>query len=72
MAWEGARTFVSAATTDACRWLGAALGHHLGNTCRPRLRETRLRLRAATDAAHAGTASRLPRPRPRRSACPDR
>ncbi|MEU1392495.1 MULTISPECIES: hypothetical protein [unclassified Nonomuraea] len=47
VAWEGARTFVSAATTDAYRWLARRLG--LIHQCRPG--ETRLT---------TGTASRLP------------
>ncbi|MEU1724404.1 hypothetical protein ACNF49_33310 [Actinomadura sp. ATCC 39365] len=47
VAWEGARTFVSAATTDACRWPG----RRLGTTYRCRPGETR---------PTTGTASRLP------------
>ncbi|MEV4573479.1 hypothetical protein AB0K16_09455 [Nonomuraea jabiensis] len=51
VAWEGARTFVSAANTDAYWWLSDTVGHHLGRMYQSRLSETRRRLQAATEAA---------------------
>ncbi|MDX3103678.1 hypothetical protein ACIBO5_25545 [Nonomuraea angiospora] len=55
VAWEGARTFVTAANTDAYWWLSDRVGHHLGLMYQSRLYETRMRLRATAeaDAIHA-------------------
>ncbi|MEV0612221.1 hypothetical protein AB0I81_02785 [Nonomuraea sp. NPDC050404] len=49
VAWEGARTFVSAATTEVYGWLGETMGHYLGLMYQLQLAETRLRLRGETD-----------------------
>ncbi|RSN06575.1 hypothetical protein DMB42_25170 [Nonomuraea sp. WAC 01424] len=53
MAWEGAHTFVSAATTDAYWWLSDAVGHYLGLMYQLQLCQTRLRLQAEADAFYA-------------------
>ncbi|MFG6199298.1 hypothetical protein [Nonomuraea sp. JJY05] len=50
VAWEGARTFVSAANTDAYWWLSDAVGHYLGIMYQLQLCETRLRLQAEEEA----------------------
>ncbi|MEW1846883.1 hypothetical protein AB0392_53785 [Nonomuraea angiospora] len=50
VAWEGARTFVSAANTDAYWWLSDMVGHHLGPMYQSRLSETRMRLQATAEA----------------------
>ncbi|MFI7640115.1 hypothetical protein [Nonomuraea sp. NPDC049400] len=50
VAWEGARIFVSAATTDAYWWLSDTLGHYLGIMYQLQLCETRLRLQAEAEA----------------------
>ncbi|MEV0383519.1 hypothetical protein [Nonomuraea sp. NPDC050643] len=52
VAWEGARTFVFASTTNAYWWLGDTVGHSLGPAYRLHLRETRLRLQADADALY--------------------
>ncbi|MEV6030956.1 hypothetical protein AB0L65_07390 [Nonomuraea sp. NPDC052116] len=49
VAWEGARTFVSAANTDAYWWLSDTVGHYLGLMYQLELCETRLRLQAAAE-----------------------
>ncbi|MFC7586711.1 hypothetical protein ACFQYP_25495 [Nonomuraea antimicrobica] len=53
VAWEGARTFAFAATTDAYWWLSDTLGHYLGLMYQLQLCETRLRLQADADALYA-------------------
>ncbi|MEO3868134.1 hypothetical protein ABGB18_04800 [Nonomuraea sp. B12E4] len=50
VAWEGARIFVGAASTDAYWWLSDSVGHYLGIMYQLQLCETRLRLRAEADA----------------------
>jgi hypothetical protein len=53
VAWEGARTFVFAATKDAYWWLSDTVGHRLGLSYQLQLRETRLRLQAREVPAEA-------------------
>ncbi|MFG1707291.1 hypothetical protein ACFLIM_29245 [Nonomuraea sp. M3C6] len=53
VAWEGARTFVYAANTDAYWWLSDTVGHYLGIMYQLQLCETRLRLQAEADALYA-------------------
>ncbi|MFC4007095.1 hypothetical protein ACFOY2_07685 [Nonomuraea purpurea] len=53
VAWEGARTFVSAANTDAYWWLSDTVGHYLGIMYQLQLCETRLRLQAESEAVYA-------------------
>jgi hypothetical protein len=53
VAWEGARTFVSAAPTDAYWWLSDTLGHYLGTMYQLQLCETRLRLQSEAEAVYA-------------------
>ncbi|WP_431913113.1 hypothetical protein [Nonomuraea jabiensis] len=50
VAWEGARTFVSAANTDAYWWLSDTVGHYLGLMYQLQLCETRMRLQATAEA----------------------
>jgi hypothetical protein len=44
VAWEGARVFVAAATSDAYWWLSEMIGQHLGLMYQMDLTSTRLRL----------------------------
>ncbi|AQZ64092.1 unnamed protein product [[Actinomadura] parvosata subsp. kistnae] len=53
VAWEGARTFVSAATTDAYWWLSDTVGQYLGLMYQLQLCETRLRLQGEPDVEAA-------------------
>ncbi|TMR13543.1 hypothetical protein ETD86_30455 [Nonomuraea turkmeniaca] len=53
VAWEGARIFVFAASTDAYWWLSDTVGHYLGLMYQLQLCETRLRLQAEDDALYA-------------------
>ncbi|MBG0830975.1 hypothetical protein HS041_24765 [Planomonospora sp. ID67723] len=44
VAWEGARAFVSAASSEVYWWLTDMIGRHFGVTHQLQLAETRLRL----------------------------
>lgn len=55
VAWEGARTFVSAANADAYWWLTDTVGRYLGVMYQLKLAETRLRLQADEDATFSET-----------------